>query len=165
MNHSGLISGDSSDCKRPYLSAEPATSAFRVGKNVRGKGLFRRLSFPARLSSHGARTGDTINQSHVLGTISRSMPAPTKSGSSRLPRTRSRSLVFARSRFLDSSVAASTSVTPIEGGVVRFRCISPCTTLYRARKIDANFLSRRKSRRRTQRYAGMFAPISRISEM
>lgn len=73
---------------------------------------------------------DTINQSHVLGTISRSMPGPPpKSGS--LPR-------FVA--FLDSDVAASSSrLTPTYLPIHLGRCtvstyslpLPPCHALYR----------------------------------
>lgn len=87
------------------LSAGKGMTLLRSGEK-KGFSPIERESFflPARLSSHGACTGmgETINQSHVLGTISRSMPRgspPSKSGSL------SRSVAF-----FDSGVAASTSV-------------------------------------------------------
>jgi len=92
--------------------AEHRSSAQSKGKHLppiwERKRVFHReresFFLAMRLSSHGARRGmeggDTINQSHVLETISRSMPGPPpKSGSL------SRSVAF-----LDSDVAASTSV-------------------------------------------------------
>lgn len=145
-----LIPCDPPDRFQTTVSADPAahnyptelaTSARRASFAGRdtprlGKRVFRRESFflPARLSSHGAHGGwgDTINQSHVLGTISRSMPGPPPKSS------------LAPSRaFLDSGVAASSSVdaylsTYSPACLPLGRCTVSTYSLPRARALSRN---------------------------